>query len=424
MKQYLEEARELDRKDPLAIYKERFTPIEPGMIYLDGNSLGRLTKRTVSHVDHLIREEWGNRLIRSWNESWYQKATDLGDKIARIAGASPGEIIVADNTSINLFKLAYGALKYNSERTGIVSDSLNFPSDIYILQGLVHHLGGNYHLDLARSDDGISVSMNDLNSVISEQTALVSLSHVIFRSAFMYDMEQVTEIAHDKGALIVWDLSHSIGSVPIALNKLNIDMAVGCTYKYLNGGPGAPAFLYVRKDLQERLVSPVWGWFGQHMPFEFNLQYKPAEGIRRFLSGTPPILSMAAVEPAVEMLLDAGMDNIRAKSIQQSTFLVRMAEHYLFPQGFSLGSPYDYRHRGSHVSLKHTEAYRICQALIDPGVGDKCIIPDFREPDNIRLGITPLYTTFEDIFFAIKQMHLIMEDKCYQKYNTDRSSIT
>lgn len=424
MRQYLEEARGMDRNDPLGVYRDQFTPLEAGMIYLDGNSLGRLTKSTIGHMERLLREEWGGRLIRSWNESWYHKATELGDKIARIAGASPGEIIVADNTSINLFKLAFGALKWNEGRTGIVSDTLNFPSDIYILQGLVHQFGEDYHLDLAPSGDGISVSLETLNSVISDQTALVALSHVIFKSSFMYDMEKVTEIAHEKGALMLWDLSHSIGSVPITLNKLNVDLAVGCTYKYLNGGPGAPAFLYVRKDLQERLLSPIWGWFGQHMPFEFSLRYEPAEGIQRFLSGTPPILSMAAVEPAVSMLLDAGIELLREKSIQQSNFLIKLAEKYLFANEFKLGSPSDFRKRGSHVSLKHPEAYRICKALIDPDTGDGQIIPDFREPDNIRLGLTPLYTTFEDVFKAIQQMHMIVKEKYYMNYSVERSSIT
>ena len=237
-------------------------------------------------------------------------------------------------------------------------------------------------------------------------------------------MKEITSLAHEKGAMILWDLSHSIGAVPGELNESNADLAVGCTYKYLNGGPGSPAFLYVRKDLQDKLSSPIWGWFGEKNPFDFELKYRPGEGIRRFLAGTPPILSLKAIEPTLDMMNETGMERLRKKSVSQSEFLLRLAEELLWPLGFQSGSPMDPEKRGSHVSLRHPEAYRICKALIDPDLGDVVVIPDFREPDNIRLGITPLYTTYTEIFMAVREIRNIVEDKLFLKYSSEREQVT
>jgi len=417
-------ARQLDQDDPLAHYREAFFDSGEALIYLDGNSLGRLAKSSVDLLDRAVSYQWGERLIRSWNEQWYTKSSELGDKIAPIAGAGKGEVIVTDNTSSNLYKLGYAALRFNAGRRKIVTDDLNFPSDLYILQGLIKQYGTGYELVRVPSGDGISVSMDDLADAIDEETALVSLSHVTFRSSFMYDMKKVTEMAHAKGALVLWDLSHSIGAVPGELKSSGADLAVGCTYKYLNGGPGSPAFLYVKEALHEALESPVWGWFGEYDPFEFSLDYRAGKGIRKFLSGSPPLLSMVAMEPTLDMINEAGMAAIREKSIQQSELFIELARERLFPIGFSLGSPAESTRRGSHVTLKHPEAFRICKALIDPGNNGVSVIPDFRAPDNIRIGITPLYTRYADLLETVSLIQVIVEQEQFLNYSEERDPVT
>ena len=418
------EAVTLDNQDGLAGYRSRFIYGDEKLIYLDGNSLGRLPVESKAILDRSVSYEWGERLIRSWNEDWFTKNIELGDKIARIAGASEGEVVITDTTSVNLYKLAHAALRFQKGRTRIVTDELNFPSDLYILQGLVKEFGEEYELVVVASRDGITIDAGDLKAVIDDNTALVSLSHVAFKSAFRYSMKEITALAHEKGAMILWDLSHSIGAVPGELNESDADLAVGCTYKYLNGGPGSPAFLYVRKDLQEKLSSPIWGWFGEKNPFDFELKYRPGEGIKRFLAGTPPILALKTIEPTVDMMIETGMHPIRKKSVYQSEYLLKLAEEFLWPLGFQSGSPVDHEKRGSHVSLRHPEAYRICKALIDPEVGENVVIPDFREPDNIRLGITPLYTIYTEIFTAVREIRNIVENELFSKYSPAREHVT
>jgi len=418
------EALNLDELDELSGYRSKFFSGDEKLIYLDGNSLGKLPAESKAILEHSVDIEWGERLIRSWNEDWYTKNRELGDKIAQIAGASEGEVIITDTTSVNLYKLAHAALKFKMGRTRVVTDELNFPSDLYILQGLVKEFGENYELILVPSRDGMTIDTRDLKEAIDDNTALVSLSHVAFKSSFRYNMKEITSLAHEKGAMILWDLSHSIGAVPGELNESYADLAVGCTYKYLNGGPGSPAFLYVRKDLQDKLSSPIWGWFGEKNPFDFELNYRPGEGIRRFLAGTPPILSLKAIEPTLDMMNEVGMNRIRGKSVSQSNFLIRLAEEFLWPLDFRTGSPMDPEKRGSHVSLRHPEAYRICKALIDPHVGEAVVIPDFRDPDNIRLGITPLYTTYKELFMSVREIRNIVKDKLYIKYSSEREQVT
>ncbi|MCK4747397.1 MAG: aminotransferase class V-fold PLP-dependent enzyme, partial [Bacteroidales bacterium] len=341
-----------------------------------------------------------------------------------IIGAHPDEVILSDSTSVNLYKLVYAVLKTTDGKSEIISDDMNFPSDLYILQGLIKQFGDVHTLRLLKSSDGISSDMRELLRMINRKTALVSLSHVAFKSAYMYDMDKVTELAHMHGSMVLWDLSHSVGAVPVSLKRANADMAIGCTYKYLNGGPGSPAFLYIRKDLQEKMENPIQGWFGEKNPFEFKLNYRPSEGIRKFLTGTPPVLSVSALEPSLDLILEAGIGAIRQKSVELSEYLISLAEEWLFRQGFRMGSPEYSEKRGSHVSLKHAEAYRICKALIDPGVGDGTVIPDFREPNNIRLGLSPLYTTFEEIYRAMNQLRYIIENKSYEKYPRTRDAVT
>ena len=358
-------ARQLDAADELASFRDAFVLSDPDLIYLDGNSLGRLPRKTVERMRAVVEQEWGTDLIRGWNAGWYEAPGRIGDKIGRLLGAGSGQVVVSDSTSVNLFKLVMAALVARPDRKRIVSSVLNFPSDLYILQGCARLTGNQHHLYLAPSDDGIALRLETLLDAIDEQTALVTLSHVAFKSGFMHDAAEVTAWAHRKGALVLWDLSHSAGAVPIQLDNWNVDLAVGCTYKYLNGGPGAPAYLYVRRDLQTALQSPIWGWFGQRAPFDFDLDYEAAEGIVRFLAGTPPMLSLLAMEPALDLALEAGIERIRLKSVRLTSYLVYLMDAVLAPLGFALGSPRDPERRGSHVSVRHPEGYRINRALIE-----------------------------------------------------------
>jgi kynureninase len=417
-------AQELDRADELRHFRDEFVIPDPVLVYLDGNSLGRLPKRTGRILAEAVEIGWGERLIRSWNDGWFNAPSRIGSKIAGLIGARPDEVILGDSTSVNLFKLAVAALRYKSGRLNIVSDVLNFPSDLYILQGITDLFGGRHRLELIPSTDGLTVSSEVVKKTVDDQTALATFSHVAFKSAFLYDAQAVTEMAHEAGALVLWDLSHSVGSVPVELNRWDADLAVGCTYKYLNGGPGSPAFLYVRRDLQGTLLPAIWGWFGSQAPFEFNLDFSPSREINRFNVGTPPVLSMLAVEPAVDLLLEAGIKRLREKSIRQCEYLIYLAEQWLFPLGFELGSPRESSQRGSHVSLKHSEGYRISRALVESDPPAVRVIPDFREPDIIRFGIAPIYTTFTEIHRGISRLRQIVEDKIYLDFNENRLGVT
>jgi kynureninase len=333
-------------------------------------------------------------------------------------------VLVSEATSTNVFKLAVAALRARPGRTKIVTDALNFPSDLYIFQGIIDLLGGQHRLEVIPSRDGISIHPDDLATAIDTDTALVSLTHVAFKSAFMYDLAAVTALVHQHGALTLWDLSHSVGAVPLDLDAAGADLAVGCTYKYLNGGPGAPAFLYVRRELQAQLIQPIWGWFAAANPFDFDLDFTPAEGIARFQVSTPPVLSLLSIEPALDLLLEAGMDRLRAKSIQQTEYLIYLAKEWLLPLGFEIGSPLEAAQRGSQVSIKHPEAYRINRAMIEPQTEGLRIIPDFRAPDNLRLGIAPIYTTFMDIHRALARIREIVKTKEYEQFSGERAAVT
>jgi len=417
-------AERLDAEDPLASFREEFVFSDPKLIYLDGNSLGRLPRATLAHMRQSVEHDWGDRLIRLWNDGWVHTPAELGAQVAQLIGARPDEVLVSEATSTNLFKLAVAGLRARQGRQKIVSDVFNFPSDLYIFQGIIDLLGGQHQLELVPSRDGVSIHLDDLTAALDENTALLSLTHVAFKSAFMYDMKAVTALANDIGALTLWDLSHSVGAVPLELDEWGVDLAVGCTYKYLNGGPGAPAFLFVRKELQAELVSPIWGWFAAKSPFDFELDFMPAGDISRFQIGTPPMLSMKAIEPAVQILLRAGMDRLRRKSSHQTEYLIYLAREWLLPLGFSLGSPLDPAQRGSHVSLRHPEAFRINRALIESPPPALQVIPDFRSPDNIRLGIAPIYTRFTDIYRALDRIRTIVEGGIYLDYSMERLSVT
>ncbi|MCF8241815.1 MAG: kynureninase [Melioribacteraceae bacterium] len=416
IQKYLEQANELDSSDVLKKYRDKFFTSGENLIYLDGNSLGRLPVETIRLMEQAVKHQWGERLIRSWNENWINLPERTASKIAQIVGARDDEIFVGDSTSINLYKLVFGVLKTSQNKSQILTDNLNFPSDHYILQGIVENHFPNYEIIIAKSNDNISIETNQLVELINEKTALLTLSHAAYKSSFLYDMKKITKAAQEKGAIVLWDLSHSAGVVPIKLKECNADLAIGCTYKYLNGGPGAPAFLYIRKDLQEKLINPIWGWFGDQRPFEFNLEYKHADSINKFGVGTPNILSLAAIEPGLNIIIEAGIENIRKKSIDETNFLIELIKQFLLPIDFSISSPLKSDLRGSHISIKHDEAFRISKAMIAPKNNGIKIIPDFRPPNNIRLGIAPLYTSFKDIFNSIIRIREIVETGEYKLY--------
>jgi len=413
-------ARRLDAADELASFREAFCFPEPDLIYLDGNSLGRLPHPTVKRVHRLVEEEWGHDLIRGWNSGWYEAPARVGEKIAQLVGAGPGQLLVSDSTSVNLFKLVTAALQARPERSRIVSDTLNFPSDLYVIQGVNRLLGGKHTLHLVPSADDIQGNADGILKAIDERTALVTLSHVCFKSGYLYDAARITARAHEAGALVLWDLSHSVGAVPIDLDRWSVDLAVGCTYKYLNGGPGAPAFLYVNKEIQGQVISPIWGWFGQKEPFAFDLEYEPAGGVTPFLVGSPPILSLLAMEAALEPLLAAGMERVRHKSVQLTSYLIALFDELLAPLGFTLGSPRDAAQRGSHVSIRHPEGYRISRVLIE----EMNVLPDFRTPDNIRLGLAPLYNSFGEVYEAVERIRRVVETARYLQYPEDQKPVT
>jgi len=388
---------------------------------MDGNSLGRLSLASAERLKSAVEKEWGTELIRGWNKGWWGAPQRVGEKIAQLVGAAPGQVVVSDSTSVNLFKLAASALQLLPERTKIITDTLNFPSDLYILQGLVQLLGGRHEIvRIGSKDDDLTPDLSALESEFDGKTALLTLSQVLFKSGYLYDMAALTEKAHKAGALVLWDLSHSVGAVPVELDKAGVDFAIGCTYKYLNGGPGSPAFLYVNKKLQDQAVSPLTGWWGQASPFAFGLDYTPAPGVDRFLTGTQPILSLLAMEAALDPILEAGMAAIRRKSILMTEYMIALADEILAPLGFALGTPRDPKRRGGHVSLRHPEGYRINRALID----EMNVIPDFREPDNIRFGLAPLYNSFEDIWQAAERSRIVVAEKRYEKYPSVRQTVT
>lgn len=413
-------AQALDRNDPLAAYRDEFTFLDQDMIYLDGNSLGRLPKQSVERIRKAVEEEWGDRLIRGWNSGWYDAPHRIGDKIAEILGAPSGSVIVSDSTTVNLYKLVRAAVEARPGRRKLISDELNFPSDLYVLQGVVTGSRSDLELEILPSNDEIEPDLERLYQAIDSNTLIVTLSHVSFKSGYLYFVPEIVERAHRQGAFVLLDLSHSAGVVPIQLMEWDVDLAIGCTYKYLNGGPGSPAFLYIRQDLQDQLRSPIWGWFGQKNPFRFSLQYEPVKGLTRFLVGTPPILSTIAIEPSVEMLLEVGIERIRDKSSRQTEYLISLFDHVLSPLGFKLGTPRDPDRRGSHVSVQHELGYPISQAMIH----EKAVIPDFREPDNIRLGVSPLYLSYDELWQAIERIRLLLEEKLHLKYPQSRKRVT
>jgi kynureninase len=408
-----------DANDLLAGFRDRFVRTDADLLYLDGNSLGPMPVDAQRLIDGVMQDQWGDRLIRSWGDGWWDLQLELGDSLAPLVGAGPGEVIISDSTSVNLFKLAVAALKARPGRSKIVTDDLNFPTDIYILDGAIDLLGRGHQLVTVASN-GVDGPLDDLAAAIDEDTALVTLSHTVFKSGYTYEMAEVTRLAHDAGALVLWDCSHSVGSVPIDFTGAGVDLAVGCTYKYLNGGPGGPAFLFVRSELQDELTNPITAWWGHREPFAFDLDFAPTAGIRRFHTGTMPILSLAATRAGIELVAEAGMDRIRAKSKAMTEFFIDRWRSRLAPLGFGLASPTDPDRRGSHVSLSHRDAWQINRALID----DAAVLPDFREPNNLRLGLSPLTLSFTEVHTAVERIGSVVEAGVHLRHSDRRNEVT
>ena len=397
-----EHAEQLDAADPLAPFLDRFEPIPDGLIYLDGNSLGRPPRQTRRELDRLLTHEWNERLIRSWNEAWMELPHQVGDRLGgELLGAAPGTTLIADSTSVCFYKLAAAALAARPERSTIITDTDNFPTDRYILEGLAAQTG--CWIEWLQSDPRTAPQPDQLQPLLdSDDVALVTFSHVSYRSAQIADMYEITQMAHEAGALVLWDLSHSAGAVPVHLKDNDVDLAVGCTYKYLNGGPGAPAFLYVDDVLQE-LRQPIWGWLGRADPFEMGPGYEPAGGIMSFTTGTPPILGLTAARAGIELSIEAGIEPIRAKSTRLTEYAIELADEILASAHVTVGSPRDAARRGGHVALVHERARTLTTQL-----AERNVIADFRAPDVIRIGLSPLTTRFTDVYDGLHALRELL----------------
>jgi len=410
-------AEQQDAADPLAGFRDRFVSSPEALIYLDGNSLGPLAKATRQRVLEVVDREWGEGLVRSWND-WVELPTAVGDLLGEhLAGAAPGQIAVCDSTTVNLYKLAHAALNARPGRDVLITDDDNFPTDRYVLAGVARERGAELRLIHTDIDQGISTG--ELAGALDDRVALVSLSHVAYRSGALADMAAITAQVHEAGALMLWDLCHAIGAVPVSLDAAGADLAVGCTYKYLNAGPGSPAFLYVRRELQDQLQQPVWGWFGQADQFAMGPGYEPAAGIGKFLTGTPNIIGTAAVQEGTTLLAEAGMDRLRAKSTGLTSLLIALAEEWLAPLGFTVATPRDPARRGAHVSLAHPDAHQISQALIREGV-----VPDYRTPDRLRLGPAPLTSHFVEVYDALALIREVVTSGAHRGYPREIARVT
>ncbi|WP_417666352.1 kynureninase [Roseibium sp.] len=391
---------DLDREDPLG-HKQTAFDLPKGVIYLDGNSLGVLPAHVPARMQCVVTQEWGQSLIRGWNDhNWIDLPQKVGNRIARLIGAEPGAVVACDSTTINVFKVLSAALSLRPERTVIVSDNGNFPTDLYVADGLTKLLGKGHFLRL--------VDPQNVTKAISEDVAVVMLTEVDYKTGRRHDMKAITEKAHAAGALMIWDLAHSAGAFPVDLAGAKADFAVGCGYKYLNGGPGAPAFLYVAPRHQEHVTAPMTGWMGHEAPFAFDLDYRPAAGIDRMRVGTPPVLSLSALDAALDVFDDVDMEELRKKSVSLSELFIREVESRNV--GLELASPRDPDERGSQVSFRFKEGYALMQALISCGV-----IGDFRAPDIVRFGFTPLFISHGDVLRAVDTLEKILVTRMWDR---------
>jgi kynureninase len=391
-------------RDPLASYRDRFVGASSSLVYFDGNSLGRPLKVTGPRLAAFVEEEWGGRLIRGWDERWFDLPRTIGDELGRVVlGAGPGQAAIGDSTTVLLYKLMRAAVAARPGRTEIVIDRDNFPTDRYVAAGIAAECG--LTLRWIDVDTSAGVTADLLSDAVGRDTALVVLSHVAYRSAWLADVPELTRIAHDAGALVLWDLCHSVGSVPLALDDWGVDLAVGCTYKYLNGGPGAPAFCYVAARHLDDLVQPIQGWMGAVDPFLMGPAYAPASGIRRFLSGTPPIVGMLAVQDMLALIDEVGMPAVREKSVALTEHAISVADGTLAAAGVEVASPRDPARRGGHVTLNHPLMREVTAAL-----WERDVIPDYRDPGGLRIGLSPLSTSFEEVDRGLEMVRGVLAD--------------
>jgi len=397
-------AEQLDLNDPLAAIKNKFE-LPPNTLYLDGNSLGPMLKSIKQASIDVIQEQWGKGLITSWNaHDWIDLPLTVGEKIAPLIGAAPGQVICTDSVSINLFKLIGCAMKLNPERHLLMTETNNFPTDIYIAESIQAFLG-NDQCQLTYAKSG------ELIESLNQDIAVLLLTQVDFRSGRLHDIEQITNAAHKLGIIVIWDLAHSVGALPLELDAWNVDFAVGCGYKYLNGGPGAPAFIYAAKRHHSRIQQPLAGWMGHKAPFNFEVEYAADPGIRQFLCGTPPIISMHVLNTALDVFQDITMQQVRDKAMALlALFEASVKESNLLSE-LHLASPTAPAERGNQLAYRHPQAYAICQALIAEGV-----IADFRSPDVLRFGFSPLFLSFADIVKAVQTLEQLFEEKSYKKH--------
>ena len=395
----------LDAADPLAAHRDAFLPAPDVLAYLDGNSLGKPLRDTAERMDAFVREQWAGRLIQGWTDGWLHWPERLGDRLGTVAlGAAPGQVVVADSTTVLLYKLARAAVDARPGRRTILADTDNFPTDRYVLEGIAAERG--LTMRWIETDPATGIHPEQVAAAVDEDTALVLFSHVAYRSGWMADAAAITRIAHDAGALILWDLSHSAGSVPVELDAWGADLAVGCTYKYLNGGPGAPAFAYLRTGLHDELRQPIQGWMGHRASFEMGPGHEPAPGARALLSGTPPILAMVPLHANLDMLAEAGIEAVRAKSVLLTEYVLEVVDARLAPLGVTVASPRDAARRGGHVTVRHPDAEKLLPELWSRGV-----IPDYRRPDGLRIGPAPLSTGFAEVLEGLEMLHAVVEER-------------
>lgn len=415
-------AQKLDQEDILSNFKNYFEN-NSNEIYLDGNSLGKLPKKTLKILQETIQNQWGKRLIRSWNEIWLDLPLRLAKKYGALLNIKKEEVIIGESTSVRLYQILHALINSKKYTNKLSSDNLNFPTDLYVLEGLANEFNLS-KVNLINYKQEIFADLNLLKKNIQNNQGIYCLSLVTFKSSFLYPMKDLNLWAEENNSIIVWDLSHAIGAVEIDLKKTQTKIALGCSYKFMNGGPGSPAFLFIQKKLQDLLHNPIKGWFGHQNPFNFAPNYLPDSGINRFASGTTQVLSMQAMEPGIDITLEAGIKNLRKKSIALSEFFLNGIEEELIPLGFKIQSPSNSDFRGSHLTISHPASWQICQALIQGESNALKVIPDYRPPNLLRFGIAPLYTSYENIFRVLIRIKEIVKTESYKKFEIKKTKVT
>ena len=413
---------EKDNNDDLKSFKSRFVNND-NEIYLDGNSLGKLPVVTENDLITAVKNEWGQNLISSWNDNWLKMSEKINFKMSKLINSDNDEVLVGESTSVNLYKILYCLLDSNQYKKNLVTDCLNFPSDNYIIEGLKDYTEKK-EITILNYNNNLSCNIDLLKKSIQENPGIYCLSLVTYKSSFLYPIKELNEFAENNKSIIVWDCSHAIGVVDIDVKDSKTKAAIGCTYKFLNSGPGSPSFLYVSKDILNHLQNPIKGWFGHSKPFDFENKYKPADNINKFNAGTPSVLSLIPVNTGLDLVLEAGIMNIRNKSIELGEYLIKIINIELNKFDVKITSPIESKSRGSHITIQHKEAWKICKLLIEGGNNRKRIIPDFRPENNIRLGFSPLYVSFIDLYETVIAIKDILENKEYLKIDDSKPEVT